>query len=237
MVQAGTRQRETPAVGMESKEGRSPPVSSTPEHPAPQSPGPHARRVPRFVAIGGIVAVAVLGGGISIAAAATPSDPTANSATSTSTTTHTSHTRPSGAPTGKPDWPSGGARPTGTPGNRVQQPRLSGTVKSVSGTTILITDRQGFTRTIVTSSKTTYSDDLTASPATGTQIEAVGTVDANGTSLDATSIGKPKGPGGFGGPGGHGPGGFGHGPGHGPGGGPRPTGSGSTSTASPTTTS
>jgi hypothetical protein len=118
-------------------------------------------------------------------------------------------------------------------------------VKSVSGTQILITDRDGFTRTIVTSSKTTYSDGLTASPATGTEITAVGTVDANGTSLDATSIGKPKGPAGFGGPGGrgdHGPGGRGPGGfGHGPAGGPRPgssgSSSGSSSSASPPSSS
>ena len=113
-----------------------------------------------------------------------------------------------------------------------------GKVKSVTGTQILITDPEGFTRTIVTSSKTTYSDSLTASPAAGTQIEAVGTVDANGTSLDATSIGKPKGPGPWGGhgPGGHGPGGPG-GPGRTGPGGPPPGAPGSSSTSSPSSSS
>jgi hypothetical protein len=141
------------------------------------------------------------------------------------------------APSGAPKAPTDGTRPTGAPDPRPHQPRLTGTVTSVSGTQILITDRDGFTRTIVTSSKTTYSDGLTASPAKGTEIEAVGTVDANGTSLDATSIGKPKGPGGFG-PGGHRPGGWGRGGfDHGPGAGPRPGGSGSSSGSAPSSTS
>jgi hypothetical protein len=63
-------------------------------------------------------------------------------------------------------------------------------VTSVHGNEILIKDFDGFTRTIKTSSKTTYRDGLTANPAVGTQIVAEGTVAADGTSLDATSIGK-----------------------------------------------
>jgi hypothetical protein len=88
-------------------------------------------------------------------------------------------------------------------------------VTSVRGNEILIKDFDGFTRTIKTSSKTAYRDGLTASPAVGTRIVAVGSVDADGTSLDATSIGK-----GF--EFGHGErGGFRH-PGPGRGFGPRP---------------
>jgi hypothetical protein len=68
-------------------------------------------------------------------------------------------------------------------------PHLEGTVQSVSGSTILITDRDGFTRTIKVSGATTYSDNLTSSPAVGTAISAEGTVDADGTSLDATKVG------------------------------------------------
>jgi len=63
-------------------------------------------------------------------------------------------------------------------------------VTSVHGNEILIKDFDGFTRTIKTSGKTTYRDGLTANPAVGTQIVAEGTVAADGTSLDATSIGK-----------------------------------------------
>jgi hypothetical protein len=93
-----------------------------------------------------------------------------------------------------------GTRPSGTaPTAAVRTPHLAGTVKSVSGTTILITDGDGFTRTVKVSSATTYQDSLTASPAVGTKIEAQGTVDADGTSLDATVIESPKMP--SGGPG------------------------------------
>ena len=74
------------------------------------------------------------------------------------------------------------------------KPHLDGTVTSVSGSTVLIKDREGFTRTIVLSSKTTYDDGLKAALATGTKIQAEGTVDANGTSLDATTVGADKGP-------------------------------------------
>jgi hypothetical protein len=86
---------------------------------------------------------------------------------------------------------AGHARPTGPPARGVYkpgQPILFGSVKSVSGATIRVTDQQGFTRTVVTSSKTTYKDGATASPAVGTKIIAIGSVDANGTSLDAATI-------------------------------------------------
>lgn len=75
------------------------------------------------------------------------------------------------------------------------------------------------------SSSTTYTDDLTADIAVGTAIRAEGAVDADGTSLDATTVGADKGPGagGPGGFGGRGPGGPG---GHGGFGGPRPEGAG-----------
>jgi hypothetical protein len=81
-----------------------------------------------------------------------------------------------------------GQAPNGTAA--VRTPHLDGTVKSVSGTVIKITDREGFTRTINTSSATKYSDSLTASPAVGTAISASGKVDADGVSLDATAIAK-----------------------------------------------
>ena len=207
-------------------------LPAEPQHsPAP----PKSRRKLRLAAVGGIAAVAILGGGITaVASASTPSTADVAAAVTTS------------APT-----TSGGttAPKTGTPAEKPpaqRGPHLAGTVTSVSGTTVLIKDRDGFTRTIVLSSKTTYSDGLTAELAVGAKIHASGTVAANGTSLDATSVGVDNGP--MGGPGGPGrrPGGprGGHGPGDGdrpaPGTGTPPaTGTSgaapSTSSAAPTT--
>jgi Domain of unknown function (DUF5666) len=71
---------------------------------------------------------------------------------------------------------------------------LFGTVTTVSGNTITIRDPQGFTRTIVVNpTATTYSlsDGGTATLAsvvTGAKIIAQGTIDTNGTSLDALSV-------------------------------------------------
>jgi Domain of unknown function (DUF5666) len=69
---------------------------------------------------------------------------------------------------------------------------LFGTVTSVSGNTILIRDPQGFTRTILVGSATTYSQNggtgSLSDIVTGSKILASGTVDTNGTSLDAVSI-------------------------------------------------
>jgi hypothetical protein len=71
----------------------------------------------------------------------------------------------------------------------IELAELYGTVKSVSGDTILITDPQGFTRTILVSSATTYSHGGSLTDAVaGAKIFAQGTVDANGTSLDALTI-------------------------------------------------
>ena len=101
--------------------------------------------------------------------------------------------------------PSGSAAPSTAPGEgrgapREHKPHLDGTVKSISDTQILITDRSGFTRQI----------NITAKPdgvAVGTRIHAEGTVNKDGVSLDATKVsvaterdGK-RGPGGPGGPG------------------------------------
>lgn len=79
----------------------------------------------------------------------------------------------------------------------IQDPRLAGTVSSVSGDTIVIVDGDGFHRTIKTSGATTYTDN--GSPAsssavtTGSQLRAVGAVDPDGTDLDATrvDVGRP----------------------------------------------
>ena len=84
---------------------------------------------------------------------------------------------------------SGSAAPK-EPGERQHQPHLAGTVVSASGGTITITDRDGFQRTIHTTAETEYADGLTATPAAGTRVFAVGTVDTDKVSLKATRVGK-----------------------------------------------
>jgi hypothetical protein len=75
---------------------------------------------------------------------------------------------------------------------------LSGWVTKVDGDEITITDHDGFTRTIRTSGDTTYEKDgatATRSAITvGSLVHAMGTVDDNGTTLDAqrVSVGLPK---------------------------------------------
>lgn len=74
---------------------------------------------------------------------------------------------------------------------------LHGWVTKVEGSTITVTDPSGFTRTITTNASTTYVKDgatATASAITvGTFVRALGQVDADGTTLDATRIatGRP----------------------------------------------
>jgi len=97
----------------------------------------------------------------------------------------------------------------------IQLPALFGSVTSVSGDTVVITELEGFSRTIVVDSSTTYTKSGATSSLSdvvvGSDIVAEGTVDTNGTSLDATNvvIGLPSqqsGSPGIGGPGGGGPG-------------------------------
>ena len=64
---------------------------------------------------------------------------------------------------------------------REHGPHLSGTVTAITDTRITITDRDGFTRQI----------NITSKPqgvAVGTRIHAEGAVNADGVSLDATSV-------------------------------------------------
>ena len=82
--------------------------------------------------------------------------------------------------------PSGSAAPSGAPARgpgeaRAHQPHLAGTVTSITDTRIMIKDRDGFTRQINIKSK---PDGV----AVGTRIHAEGTVNADGVSLDATSV-------------------------------------------------
>lgn len=123
------------------------------------TPSPRARRALVAVAAGGLLL-----GGTGVAYAVTTTPPPS--------TTPSNTTPSSGTATAPP----------------VRQPDIGGTVTSVSGNTVLVTDRDGFTRTILTSSTTTYGTGLSAPLAVGTVIHAVGTVDADKTSLDATAI-------------------------------------------------
>lgn len=166
---------------------------------------PAPRRLRRSrVAIGTGVGVALVAGGVAIGLAQTSASasPSALVAAASSSSSAAGGT-PRPHPTGTDGRPAIGSR----------QPILVGSVKTAKTATITITDLQGFTRTIVTLSKTTYKDGLTATPAVGTKIVAQGSIDSNGTSLDAMTISAlPKGfAGGPAGPGG-GPGGFGRGP-------------------------
>jgi predicted ribosome-associated RNA-binding protein Tma20 len=82
--------------------------------------------------------------------------------------------------------------PTTVDSINIELAELFGTVTSVSGDTILIRDSQGFTRTILVGSGTTYSHNGASGALTdvitGAKIVATGTVDTNGTTLDALSI-------------------------------------------------
>jgi hypothetical protein len=126
-----------------------------------------ARRIAVAVALGGGLALGVAG----LAHAADPSP-----APSTA------------APSAGPSDPGADA---GAPHRH--KPHLDGTVKSITDTRIMITDRDGFTRQINTKSKP-------EGVAVGTRIHAEGAVNADGVSLDATSVvvapehaGKPGG--------------------------------------------
>jgi hypothetical protein len=87
--------------------------------------------------------------------------------------------------------PEGGAGQNG-PNGQKPTPGMAGTVKSVSGQTVTIQDFMGFTRTIHTSSSTTYTrggqSANSSALANGSEIAAQGTVDHNGTDLDATKV-------------------------------------------------
>ena len=119
---------------------------------------PAQRRRRAPLVIGAVAAAALAFGGASVAYAAT------DSASSSSTDAATTDERPA------------------------HEPHLHGTVVSVSGSTITITNHDGFTRVINTSGDTAYTDGLTADLAAGTEIRASGTVNADGTSLDATKV-------------------------------------------------
>ena len=70
----------------------------------------------------------------------------------------------------------------------VHVPHLDGEVSAVNTGSVLITDHEGFTRTINVSDATTYGDGIALPIEVGEHIHAEGSVAADGTSLDATAI-------------------------------------------------
>ncbi|MCW2495835.1 hypothetical protein [Jatrophihabitans sp.] len=168
------------------------------EGPADPARAPSPGRIRRIGIAGGAAAALLIGAG-----AVAWADSGSANASAPGYGSARAGTPASDAPSGVPTGASGRA-----PAKHV--PTIDGTVTSVSGTTILVKDFDGFTRTIVTSAKTVYKNSLTADPKVGTRLHAEGTDDANHTSLDATLITTaPAGPPGM-------PGGPGH-PGGGPG--------------------
>jgi Domain of unknown function (DUF5666) len=101
--------------------------------------------------------------------------------------------------------------------------RIDGSVSAVTSSAIIVTDRDGFTRTIDTGGQTKYTANSASSTrskvTTGTVVHAEGKVDTDGTALDAANVevvtaAKTPAPGAGPRPcaplGGHGPGGPGH---------------------------
>lgn len=142
---------------------------------------------PRRVSVRGITIVAataaVLIGGAAAAAAADDggNSTSPGSSTSASPSAPSAQAAPSvaGAQSGSGD---GSATPP------APKPHLDGTVSSVTSSSILITDPEGFTRTIHLSGDTTYGDGVSLPVAVGERIHAEGTVDTDGTSLAARVI-------------------------------------------------
>lgn len=88
--------------------------------------------------------------------------------------------------------PGHGAGLNGPNNGHTPTPAMAGTVTNVNGSTIKIKDFMGFTRTIHTSSSTTYTrggQPASSSAVTnGANIAAQGTVDKDGTDLDANKV-------------------------------------------------
>jgi len=155
-----------------------------------ESPAPWTRSRAARLTLTGAAACGLLLGGTVIASAAhagggpapTPSSSASSSANPQPSANPSDGTQQSASPaTGRPGS-------TKKPAPSQHRPHIDGTLASVSAATVTVTDRDGFTRTILTSSGTKYGDGLTAQLPAGTKIHAEGTVDANGTSLDATTI-------------------------------------------------
>lgn len=88
---------------------------------------------------------------------------------------------------------AGTSSATTAAGIDIELARIGGQVVSVSGNAITVSDRDGFYRTVTVSGTTTYAKSgagaTLSDVTTGSFIMAEGTVDANHTTLDASSVG------------------------------------------------
>jgi len=104
-------------------------------------------------------------------------------------------------PTGPPPAPPSGsstdaAAPSSTPITAaevdIMDPSIHGTVQSVNGNVVTVVDDQGFWRTVNVSASTTYTNNgqsaTQSALTTGAKLVAFGSVDADHTSLDATTV-------------------------------------------------
>lgn len=100
-------------------------------------------------------------------------------------------------PNQPPAAPSSGTAPTApttvtASAVDIMDPSIRGTVQSVNGNVVIVVDDQGFSRTINLSGATTYTNAGSAATQSavtpGAKLVAFGSVDANGTSLDATKV-------------------------------------------------
>jgi hypothetical protein len=133
----------------------------------------HHRRVSvRGITIAAATAAVLIGG----AAAAVAADDGGNST-------------PSGSATSTSPAPAAadgaGSSDDGTVIPPAPRPHLDGTVTSVESGTILITDPEGFTRTIHTSGDTNFGDVISQPITVGERIHAEGSVGSDQTSLAA----------------------------------------------------
>jgi hypothetical protein len=157
-----------------------PPTSGTGGRFWPATRAGRIRRTALSIALGGGLALGVAG----LAQAADTPAPTGSTPPSAEAGT------PPGGEAGAPPAGEAGTRPGGEAGIRPaapaapgkHRPHLDGTVKSISDSKIVIVDRDGFTRQI----------NITSTPSgvkAGTEIHAEGAVNADGVSLDATTVG------------------------------------------------
>lgn len=160
------------------------PHDLTPGTSGSSSPPPPPSRRRRVTSRAGLlltlVAAAALAGGGAAWAATRGTGPEVS----------TAQTNPAQPPQGPPAalGAPGGPRQ----GWRQNTPFIAGTVTKVSGETVLVTDLQGFQRTIHVSSSTTYTRGgqpaTTSALKVGDHVVATGKVDPNKTDLDASSV-------------------------------------------------
>lgn len=154
------------------------------------------RRAVLVSCVAGAAVIGAVGAGTAAFADGAPSPSTSQSASTDTTGT-----------TGTAAAPEGG--PAAGPEHGKHEPHIGGTVLTVTGSTVTVQDRDGFTRTVTLADGATVTKDGASSTAaaitTGAHIEATGSVASDKTTLTATAvrIGEPTPPkGGPGAPGG-----------------------------------